>query len=107
VAAIPQPFGPWYFPKLGEYAALLESVGFAVRSASLFDRPSPMPDRDGERGISAWLETFAAPWLAPVPKAMRAPLLERVAQIAAAALLRDGVWWIDYVRLRVEAVRVG
>jgi hypothetical protein len=78
-----------------------------VRSASLFDRPSPMPDRDGERGIAAWLETFAAPWQAPVPEVTRARLLERVAEIARAALLRDAVWWIDYVRLRADAVKEG
>jgi trans-aconitate methyltransferase len=106
VAAIPQPFAPWYFPKLGEYAALLESAGFAVRYATLFDRPSPMPDHDGECGITAWLSTFAAPWLAPVPEAQRAPLLERIAALARRPLLRDGVWFIDYVRLRVEAVKV-
>jgi trans-aconitate methyltransferase len=105
VLAIPQPFAPWYFPKLGEYASLLESAGFAVRSASLFDRPSPMPDRDGERGIGAWLSTFASPWLAPLPEATRARLLERIAAIARPALFRDGAWWIDYVRLRVQAVK--
>lgn len=105
VAAIPQPFAPWYFPKLGEYAALLESVGFAVRTAALFDRPSPMPDHDGERGITAWLSTFAAPWLNPIPAPTRARLLDRVAALARPALLHDGVWQIDYVRLRVEAVK--
>jgi len=105
VAAIPRPFAPWYFPTLGEYAALLESVGFAVRAATLFDRPSPMPDHDGERGITAWLSTFAAPWLDPIPAATRARLLDRIAALARPALLRDGVWQIDYVRLRVEAIR--
>ena len=105
VAEIPQPFAPWYFPKLGAYAALLESVGFAVRYAALFERPSAMPDRDGEPGITAWLSTFAAPWLAPVPAALRAQLLDRIAALARPALLRDGVWFIDYVRLRVEAVK--
>jgi trans-aconitate methyltransferase len=104
VAEIPQPFAPWYFPKLGEYTSLLESAGFAVRYAVLFDRPSPMPDHDGERGITEWLSTFAAPWLAPVAQPTRARLLERVAELAQPTLLRDGVWQIDYVRLRVEAV---
>ena len=68
-------------------------------------------DRDGipngTRGIVAWLETFAAPWLEAVPDEMRARLLERIAEVAAPALLRDGVWWIDYVRLRVEAIKAG
>jgi trans-aconitate methyltransferase len=103
--AIPRPFAPWYFPRLGEYAALLESVGFAVRYAVSFDRPSPMPDRDGEPGITAWLSTFTAPWLARVADARRAPLLDRIAELARPALHRDGVWYIDYVRLRVEALK--
>jgi hypothetical protein len=42
-----------------------------------------------------------------VPEATRARLLERVADIAEPTLLRDGVWWIDYVRMRVEAVKTG
>lgn len=105
VAEIPRPVAPWYFPRLGEYATLLESVGFAVRFAALFDRPSPMPDRDGEPGIAAWLSMFAAPWLASLSAATRARLLDRIAEIARPALLRDGVWWIDYVRLRVVATR--
>lgn len=105
VAEIPRPFAPWYFPKLGEYAALLQSVGFSVRYAVLFDRPSPMPDRAGEPGITTWLSTFAAPWLAPIPDATRARLLERIADLARPSLLRDGAWHIDYVRLRVEAVK--
>jgi trans-aconitate methyltransferase len=105
VAEIPRPFTPWYFPKLGEYASLLESVGLSVRYAVLFDRPGPMPDRDGEPGLAAWLSTFAAPWLAPLPDKTRARLLERIADVARPALFRDGVWHVDYVRLRVEAVK--
>ena len=31
---------PWYFPSVGEYAAVLESAGFEVRMATLFDRPT-------------------------------------------------------------------
>jgi trans-aconitate methyltransferase len=106
VGAIPRPFAPWYFPKLGEYAALLESVGFSVRFAALFDRPSPMPDREGKPGITTWLSTFAAPWLVSVPDAQRVPLLDRIAALARPVLFRDGVWNIDYVRLRVVAVKV-
>ena len=31
---------PWFFPSVGEYATVLESVGFEVREAALFDRPT-------------------------------------------------------------------
>jgi hypothetical protein len=105
IAAIPHPFAPWYCPKPGEYAALLESAGFTVRFAVLFARPSPMPDRDGERDVVAWLKAFAEPWLSEVPEAARAQLFDRIAEMAKPTLWRDGVWLIDYVRLRVEAVK--
>jgi trans-aconitate methyltransferase len=103
--AFPRPFAPWYFPRLGEYAALLEEAGFTVRQAWWFERPSAMPDRGAEAGIAAWLEIFAGPWLRPLDAEVRARFLARVADHARAKLYRDGVWWIDYVRLRIEAVK--
>jgi trans-aconitate methyltransferase len=96
--------GPWYFPRLGEYAALLEACGFSVGSASWFPRPTPMPDRDGVSGLAAWLEIFASQVL-PLASEERARFLERVEALARPRLFRDGVWWIDYVRLRIEAAR--
>ncbi|MGH9695017.1 MAG: class I SAM-dependent methyltransferase, partial [Bryobacteraceae bacterium] len=35
-----------YFPALGEYSALLEAHGLEVRSAQLFDRPTPLEGED-------------------------------------------------------------
>jgi trans-aconitate methyltransferase len=105
LSEFPQPFAPWYFPRLGEYAALLESAGFTVRRAWWFERPSPMPDRGAEAGISAWLEIFAGRWLGRLSSETRARFLAKVVEHARAALYRDGTWWIDYVRLRVEAVK--
>src|SRR5699024_8970592 len=32
---------PWFFPSIGEYATLMEEVGFKVTFAHLFDRPTP------------------------------------------------------------------
>lgn len=46
---------PWYFPSLGEYTMLLESVGLEAVSALLFDRPTPL----GESGLAGWLEMFS------------------------------------------------
>ncbi len=105
-----RPFAPWYFPRLGEYSALLEDVGFTVRSASWFPRPSPMPDRPGSSGFAAWLEIFASGLLPfasedSQAQATRARLFQRAAELAREKLFREGVWWLDYVRLRVEAVR--
>ncbi|MFC7189008.1 hypothetical protein [Halocatena marina] len=38
---------PWYFPSLGEYASLLESNGFEVTYARLFDRPTTLSGYTG------------------------------------------------------------
>lgn len=96
---------PWYFPRLGEYAALLEGVGFEVRSATLFDRPTPVPARDGRSGVGVWLSLFAADLLTAVGKASEPAFLEGVERRLAPTLLRDDVWIIDYVRLRLTAVK--
>lgn len=36
-----------FFPSIGEYAGVLESCGLEVRSAVLFDRPTPLEGKDG------------------------------------------------------------
>jgi SAM-dependent methyltransferase len=100
---VARPFSPWYFPRLGAYASLLEASGFDVRSAWSFPRPSAMPDRDGQSGIAAWLAIFARELMASVPEAARSSFLELVEAHARPALFRDGSYWIDYVRLRVVA----
>jgi trans-aconitate 2-methyltransferase len=60
-----RPFvSPWYFPALGEYAALLERDGLEVRSAALFDRPTPL---EGEHGLRDWVRMFAGDYLVGLP----------------------------------------
>ena len=106
VNGMPQPFSPWYFPRLGAYASLLETHGFDVASAWSFPRPSPMPDRDGQSGLAAWLAIFARDLVASLPADARERFMALVEDYARPALFRDGTWWIDYVRLRVVATVV-
>ena len=101
--AVPQPFSPWYFPRLGAYASLLEAHGFNVASAWAFPRPSPMPDRNGQSGIAAWLDVFARSLVLSLPDETRGRFTTLVEEHARPALFRDGTWCIDYVRLRVVA----
>lgn len=94
--------GPWDFPRPELQQARLERAGFAVTSITLIPRPTPLPT-----GIAGWLETFAAPYLAALPRD-----LHDAARGEAEALLtplRDdtGRWWADYVRLRFVAVKPG
>lgn len=99
-----EPVVPWYFPRVGEYASLLERQGLEVRQASLFDRPTPLDG--GEDGMTRWIEMFGQPFLANLDPAQQPEFVRRVVDRARPALFRDGQWTTDYRRLQVVAVKV-
>ncbi len=94
---------PWYFPSVGEYAALLEAGGLEVTFAALFDRPTPL---QGEEGMRQWVAMFAGGLLEAVPEPRRQDFLARVEADLRSTLYHDGVWHADYRRLRVVAHRI-
>ncbi len=87
---------PWFFPSVGEYAAVLESVGLEVRMATLFDRPTEV---EGENGLEDWLVMFGS--------SMNLSVEQRgeIARRLRGRMYRDGKWILDYRRLRMVAVR--
>ena len=87
---------PWYFPSVAEYASLLERHGLEVVRAVLFERPTPV---EGENGLRDWLQMFYKP---PLPL----DVIERAEAQLRPKLFRDGVWSIDYRRLRIAAKRL-
>ena len=94
---------PWYFPTADQYRSRLESCGFAVDSIELFPRPTPLPGH-----VTHWLDLFAQPFLAAVPDDERPALLADVlAALEPRLRTADGVWIVDYVRLRFAATRPG
>ena len=93
----------WYFPGVGEYAALLEAGGLEVTFATLFDRPTPL---QGENGMRQWVAMFAGGLLEAVPAGAREELLAHVEAELRPTLYHDGAWHADYRRLRVIARRV-
>ncbi|WP_166239476.1 class I SAM-dependent methyltransferase [Paenibacillus turpanensis] len=94
---------PWYFPSIGEYSTLLEKKGFRVVYAVHFDRPSPM--EDGEEGIYHWLKGYADCFFLGLSDHEKQAAYERIAQKTKNRLFQDGVWNIDYKRLRIAAVK--
>jgi trans-aconitate methyltransferase len=94
---------PWYFPSLGEYCALLDSQGFRVVQAQHFERPTPL--EDGEQGLSHWLDAFAGEFFDGLSEEQRAGAYRRTTEALRGRLFRDGAWRVDYVRLRVMALR--
>lgn len=92
---------PWYFPTAEEYRARLDANGFDVDSIRLFPRPTPLPS-----DLTDWLETFAQPYLAAVPKRDRRAILNQMRERLEPVLRTpDGDWFADYVRLRFAAAR--
>ncbi|HVV47392.1 MAG TPA: methyltransferase domain-containing protein [Bryobacteraceae bacterium] len=97
------PKSPWFYPSAGEYATLLEKHGFEIRSAQTFERWTKLEHPD--RGLREWLEMFAGPWFEGISAADRAALLCTIEDRLRATLYKDGSWWADYRRLRIEAVK--
>jgi trans-aconitate methyltransferase len=94
---------PWYFPSLGEYCALLDHQGFRVVQAQHFERPTAL--EDGEQGLAHWLDAFADAFFEGLSEEQRAAAYRRTAEAVRPRLYREGSWVIDYVRLRVVALR--
>ncbi len=86
----------WYFPSIGEYAALLEANGIEVTSAVLFDRPTMV---EGESGLRDWLGMFFKP---PLPEEK----IREMERQLRPQLFKGSGWAIDYRRLRIVGNKV-
>ncbi|HVB33334.1 MAG TPA: methyltransferase domain-containing protein [Patescibacteria group bacterium] len=100
---LPEEALPWYFPSIGEYAAVLEARGLEVTFARLFDRPTPL---DGaEAGLGNWIRMFGKSFTAGLAAEMQEELIGRVERELREELFQGGVWRVDYRRLRIVACR--
>ena len=95
----PAPHLSWFFPSPGRYAGLVESSGLVLRELRYFERPTAVA---GDDGLASWLALFQGGLRAELGE--RWPeLCRKATERCRSALFRDGVWWLDYVRLRVVA----
>jgi len=92
---------PWFFPKVSEYAALLEKQGFEVRYMTLVDRPTLLDD--GESGLRNWMAMFVPDLCSHLPVEKKDLLLRRAEELLRPALFREGNWFADCRRLRFAA----
>ncbi len=99
-AELPAAANPWYFPSAGEYASLLEAHGFRVTHAFHFNRPTPL---DGGRAMHDWLDMFGNVLLEGMTAGERKAVCNRIVERLRPTLYREGVWFADYVRLRIVA----
>ena len=95
---------PFYFPSVGEYAALLEQAGFRVSFAQLFDR---LTELKGDDGLREWIRMFVrTPFREISSEAERESILCAAQELLRDALFSNGKWHADYVRLRMKAIRL-
>ena len=97
----PERFHPWFYPSIGEYAALLERHGFEVAFATLFDRPTPL--EGGDEAIPNWFRMFGSRLTEPLAPERMPEYFRLAREFAAPALRRDGGWVADYRRLCIAA----
>jgi trans-aconitate methyltransferase len=93
---------PWYFPSIAEYTSLLEEQGFCVTYATLFERPTPL---EGEAGMANWIQMFGSHLRSEVPPEQQVEVVRDLEHHLRSNLYRDGVWFADYKRIRVVAIK--
>jgi trans-aconitate methyltransferase len=93
---------PWHYPTIGEYSTVLERHGFEMRQAWLFDRPTHV---EGEDGMENWLAVFARATVAGMSPERAKAVFKSVSDLLRPACYRDGIWTLDYRRLRFVAVK--
>ena len=95
---------PFYFPTIGEYAAMLESAGFQVQYAVLFDR---LTELKGENGLKDWINMFVkTPFLIVKTEQEKIEIVDKAVKALRNDLLINEKWYADYVRIRMKAVRL-
>jgi hypothetical protein len=90
---------PWYFPTAEDYKTRLEQAGFQVSEIALHSRPTELPG-----DIADWLSVFAGTFVGALPDKARHAFVDEVRDLLYPKLLKNGVWVVDYVRLRFKAV---
>jgi SAM-dependent methyltransferase len=97
----PDALNPWVFPTAGGFGALLEGAGLQVSRLETIERPTPLPG-----DIVEWLGTFAGCFLDALESRVRRNFEQELRDILAPRLRSpDGIWCVDYVRLRFAATK--
>ena len=94
---------PFYFPTIGEYAAMLENAGMTVTYAALFERSTELK---GDNGLEDWIRMFIrTPFSIVEDKEEENTIIQEAVDNLRESLFRDGKWYSDYVRLRMKALK--
>lgn len=95
---------PMYFPRLGEYMSRIERHGMEVRYARLFDRPTELSG--GREGLRSFFRMFGDRFLGELNEEEWNEVVGAVEDELRQELYSDGVWTVDFRRLRFKAVLI-
>ncbi|KND00057.1 uncharacterized protein SPPG_04401 [Spizellomyces punctatus DAOM BR117] len=89
-----------FFPTTNHYAKLLDPY-FTPTHLEIIPRPTLLPT-----DLNGWLSSFATHFLEAVPESDRENVRSEVIEECQPVLCDDeGRWWLDYVRIRVIAIK--
>ncbi len=92
-----------FFPSIADYTSMLETVGFTVTYAALFDRETLLNDQ--AEGVKKWIRMFASDFFIGIKEASQQAILQELTEQLQPYYERDGEWYADYKRLRFTAIK--
>lgn len=91
------------FRSIGKFAPILEKYGFRVEYAVLFDRPT---EQIGENGLENWIHMFVNSAFDGIDNCTKNKIIAQTVEICKPKLYINGKWYVDYVRIRMKAIRI-
>jgi trans-aconitate methyltransferase len=91
-----------YFASAGEYAMMLEKIGFTISTIIQFERPTELV---GEDGMKNWIVQFCQSFFKNIPQEKVENIIDKAVAILKQTNYENGKWYADYIRLRVKAIK--
>lgn len=91
------------FRSIGEFAPILEKHGFRIEYAVFFDRPT---EQIGENGLENWINMFVDSAFDGVDSETKDEIIAQAVEICRPELYINGKWYVDYVRIRMKAIKM-
>ena len=92
----------YYFPSIGDYTPKLERAGMAVDFSAQFKRSAP---QKSEHAIIDWILTSDREPFGDLPETEIRSIAAEAETRLRSRLFREGVWYLDDVRLQMKARR--
>lgn len=93
----------FYFPTIGEYTPIMERSGLRPDYAVMFDRKTRL---EGENGMLDWINMFNKLPFDELDDRLSGEIKSEAVAELEKTMREDGVWFADYVRIRIRAVRM-